>query len=101
MTVVLAQTANAFACRSSTQWPGALGWTSNRLLLPAIAIGVTSSLAVILVGPIARELEHAVPLPIGWLVAVLSMGVVLTVDAVDKWRRRAPRVAARHARRSR
>ena len=39
MTVVLAQVANAFACRSSTRWPGSLGWTSNRLLIPAVVEG--------------------------------------------------------------
>ena len=34
--VVIGQAANAFACRSATRWPGALGWTSNRLLLGAV-----------------------------------------------------------------
>src|SRR5690606_2362308 len=38
MTVVIGQTANAFACRSSTRRPGQLGWTTNRLLLPAAFI---------------------------------------------------------------
>jgi magnesium-transporting ATPase (P-type) len=88
MTVVLAQGANAFACRSSTQWPGTLGWTTNRLLIPAMTIGVAFSLAVTFVGPVAQELGHAAPPPVGWLVAGLSMGVVLAVDAVDKRRRR-------------
>jgi hypothetical protein len=36
--VVLGQLANAFACRSTTRWPGQLGWTSNRLLLPAVGV---------------------------------------------------------------
>ena len=36
--VVIGQVANAFACRSATRWPGALGWTSNRLLLGAVAV---------------------------------------------------------------
>src|SRR5690606_23293680 len=35
MGVVLPQTLNAFACRSSSRWPGSLGWTTNRLLIPA------------------------------------------------------------------
>ena len=30
LTVVLGQKANVFACRSSTRWPGALGWSTNR-----------------------------------------------------------------------
>ncbi|MBX9981839.1 MAG: cation-transporting P-type ATPase, partial [Mycobacterium gordonae] len=44
ITVVLAQTANVFACRSSSRWPGALGWFTNRLLVPAALIGLAISL---------------------------------------------------------
>jgi magnesium-transporting ATPase (P-type) len=90
MTVVIAQTANAFACRSSTQWPGALGWTTNRLLLPAIGAGVAFSLVVLFVEPVADELGQASPPPIGWLVALLAAGTMLAVDAIDKRRRRLP-----------
>ena len=61
MAVVLAQAANAFACRSSTRWPGDLGWTTNRLLRPAVAIGLAFSLVVLLVPPIAHELGQATP----------------------------------------
>jgi magnesium-transporting ATPase (P-type) len=87
MTVVFAQAGNAFACRSTTKWPGALGWTSNRLLIPAISVGLLFAFTVLLVDPIARELEHAVPPLAGWLVALVSPIVLLGVDAVDKWRR--------------
>jgi magnesium-transporting ATPase (P-type) len=88
MTVVIAQAANAFACRSSTQWPGTLGWTTNRLLIPAVAVGVAFSLVVLFVTPIADELGQANPPPIGWFVAVVAAGVLLAVDAIDKRRRR-------------
>jgi magnesium-transporting ATPase (P-type) len=88
MTVVFAQSANAFACRSTTRWPGALGWTSNRLLVPAVSIELVFAFVVLLVGPFASELEHAVPPLAGWLVALVSPIVLLGVDAVDKWRRR-------------
>ena len=74
MTVVLAQAANAFACRSSTRWPGDLGWTTNRLLLPAIAIGLAFSLVVLLVPPIAHELGQATPPLVGWLMAFAAPG---------------------------
>ena len=37
-TVVLAQIANAFACRSATHPPGRLGWWSNRFLVWAVAV---------------------------------------------------------------
>jgi magnesium-transporting ATPase (P-type) len=89
MTVVFAQTANAFACRSSSRWPGALGWTTNRLLLPAAAIELLFSFAVLFARPIADELGHAAPPAIGWVIAVLAGGVVLTVDAASKHRRHA------------
>lgn len=88
MAVVFGQAANAFACRSSTRWPGALGWTSNRLLIPAVGVGVAVSLAVLLIDPIATELEHASPSLVGWAVAAAAIPAVLAVDALDKHRRR-------------
>jgi magnesium-transporting ATPase (P-type) len=88
MTVVLAQTANAFACRSSSRWPGSLGWTSNRLLIPAAGIELVFSLVVLTVDPIAAQLEHASPPLLGWLVAVGSMGALLLADLLDKHLRR-------------
>jgi calcium-translocating P-type ATPase len=87
ITVVLAQSANAFACRSASRWPGALGWFTNRLLLIGVAFGLAFSLAVLLIEPIADELGQANPPLAGWLVAVASAGVLLAVDVVDKrWR---------------
>jgi magnesium-transporting ATPase (P-type) len=88
MTVVIAQTANAFACRSSTRWPGTLGWTTNRLLIPAAGLELLFSFVVLFFGPIADELGHANPPLAGWLVAVLAAAAVLAVDAFDKRRRR-------------
>jgi len=88
ITVVVAQTANAFACRSSTHRPGELGWTTNRLLIPAAAAELAFSFVVLFVGPISGELGHANPPLIGWIVAIASAGVVLAVDAAEKSRRR-------------
>ena len=84
MTVVFAQTANAFACRSSTVWPGRLGWTTNRLLIPAASTELLFSFVVLLVAPIALVLGHTSPPLEGWVVALLSAPLVLAVDAVDK-----------------
>jgi magnesium-transporting ATPase (P-type) len=93
--VVFAQAGNAFACRSTTRWPGALGWTTNRLLIPAVIVGVLFALAVLVIDPIASELGQTTPPVAGWLVALAAPVVLLAVDAVDKrWRngtRRAPR----------
>ena len=52
--------------RSTTRWPGALGWTSNRLLVPAVGIGPVFAFTVLLVDPLARQLEQSVPPLAGW-----------------------------------
>ena len=82
--VVIAQSANAFACRSSTLSPTALGWTSNRLLLWAVGFELAIALALIYVGPIARTLGQDSPPLAGWLVAVTGAAAVLAVDRLDK-----------------
>lgn len=87
--IVLAQTANAFACRSSTRRPDQLGWTSNRLLLITASLELVFAVSVLLVRPFARVLDHANPPFWGWVVALLSMPLLLAVDALDKRRRRA------------
>jgi magnesium-transporting ATPase (P-type) len=84
MTVVFGQKANVFACRSSTRWPGALGWTTNRLLLPAGLVELAFSFAVLLIVPVAVVLGQASPPPAGWAVVLVSPAVVLAVDALDK-----------------
>ena len=98
MTVVLGQKANVFACRSSSQWPGALGWTTNRLLIPAASIELAFSFVVLLVTPIALVLGHASPPAVGWAVALLTAGLVLAVDALDKRLRAGQRRAHRLSR---
>jgi magnesium-transporting ATPase (P-type) len=97
VTVVIAQTANAFACRSSTRWPGDLGWTTNRLLLPAVSTGFAFSLVTLLVTPVALVLGQATPPAAGWAVALCAPLVVLAVDALDK-RIRARRPRPHHQR---
>jgi len=84
MTVVFAQAANAFACRSSTVWPGALGWGTNRLLVVAVAAALAFSMLLLFVPPVADVLGQANPPIWGWLVAVASIPTLLAVDALDK-----------------
>ena len=88
ITVVLAQSANAFACRSTTRWPGALGWTTNRMLLVTVSIELAFAVTVLLVPWFAGGLDQANPPWWGWLVAVVSMPLLLAVDATEKWSRR-------------
>ncbi|MBM7503009.1 cation-translocating P-type ATPase [Agromyces aurantiacus] len=93
ITVVFAQAANAFACRSSTKWPGALGWFGNRLLVGAVLVGTAFSLVLLWVPPIADLLGQANPPLVGWAVALASIPILFAVDALDK-RARARRVRA-------
>lgn len=91
-TIVIAQLANAFACRSATRPAWRLGWTSNRLLLGAIAIELMITGSLLFIRPLATTLHQAPPGAIGWFVAVAGIAVLLGVDAVDKafrnrWRR--------------
>lgn len=85
-TVVVAQTANAFACRSSVRTPAWMGWFSNRLLVAAASIELVIAAAFLLAGPIARPLEHATPTITGWLVALSAAPLVLVADAAYKMR---------------
>ena len=96
ITVVIAQAANAFACRSSTKWPGALGWFGNRLLVGAVLIGTAFSLVLLWVPPIADVLGQANPPLAGWTVALAAFPTLLAVDALDK-RLRSRRGAPPHA----
>ncbi len=82
--VVIGQAANAFACRSATRWPGALGWTSNRLLLGAVAVELGMLAGFLLIPPVADLLDQAPPPAAGFAVAVLAAPAVLAADALHK-----------------
>ena len=89
LAVVAGQSANAFACRSTTRSPAAMGWTTNRLLLPAVLIELAFAIAVIVIPPVADELGQAPPPLAGWAMALLAAAAVLAVDHIDKRLRRA------------
>jgi magnesium-transporting ATPase (P-type) len=82
--VVLGQVANAFACRSTTRWPGSLGWTSNRLLPGAVAVELLALVGFLFIAPLASLLGHAPPPLWGWTAAVLAIPAVLAADALHK-----------------
>lgn len=90
--VVVGQMANAFACRSTTHWPGRLGWTTNRLLLWAVGFEILLAAAFVGFAPLARLLGQAPPSAAGWVVVALSAPAVLVADslwkAVFRWRQR-------------
>jgi magnesium-transporting ATPase (P-type) len=82
--VVLGQLANAFACRSETRWIGRLRWTSNPLLLWAVATEVAILFVFLGFPPLARLLGGSLPTAAGWAFAVLAMPAVVAADALHK-----------------
>jgi calcium-translocating P-type ATPase len=87
-TVVLAQAANAFACRSTVLPPWRIGWTTNRLLLWAILAEMGMLVGFLYFPPLADLLGQAPPSPVGFAVALLAMPAVLAADAIHKTRLR-------------
>ncbi|KUM38333.1 cation-translocating P-type ATPase [Arthrobacter sp. EPSL27] len=83
-TVVLAQLANAFACRSATVPPWRLGWFSNRLLVWAVLAELGLLLVFLFLGPLATLLGHAPPSPGGLAVALAAIPAVLAADWLYK-----------------
>ena len=94
-TVIASQIGVAFACRSSSRWPGRLGWFSNRLLLVGVALALVLLGALLYIGPLASLLHQSPPPLAGWIVAMCSTPIMLGVDAVHKYwrRRRTPKVS--------
>jgi magnesium-transporting ATPase (P-type) len=87
-TVVLAQTVNAFACRSTTLPVWRIPLRTNRLLIGAAAIELVIAGLFLLAPSIANVLGHESPPTIGWIIALLSMPLLLSVDAIHKSMRR-------------
>jgi len=86
--VVAGQMANAFACRSASQWPGKLGWLSNRYLVLAIFCEAAMLIGFLYISPLAKILGHAAPNRAGYFGAVLAIPAVLIADAAQKWWKR-------------
>jgi magnesium-transporting ATPase (P-type) len=87
--VVSGQMANAFACRSASQTPGKLGWSSNRYLLLAVVCEMGMLFGFLYVPPLANLLGHAPPSAVGYLVAALAIPAVFLADTAQKhWRKK-------------
>ncbi len=82
--VIFGQIANAFACRSASRPAHRLGWTTNRLLLGAVATSGLALVGFLFIPPVARLLEQAPPPLPALLVAVLAAPAVLVADAAHK-----------------
>lgn len=86
--VILGQSGNAFACRSTILPPWKLGWTSNPLVLWGVAASLGALGVFLWLSPLARTLGQAPPPAAGMAVALLAGPAVLTADATHKWIRR-------------
>lgn len=86
--IVLAQMANAFACRSRTRSPFAFPVRTNPLLVVAVALELVVLAALLAVPALADLLEHAPPTAIGWVAALSAPVALLGADAFDKHRHR-------------
>ena len=87
-TVVLAQTANAFACRSATRPAWRIPLFSNRLLIGAALVELTIAAVFLLVPSVATLLGHEAPSGTGWTVALAAIPLLLIVDGLHKTIRR-------------
>jgi magnesium-transporting ATPase (P-type) len=87
--IVIGQLTNAFLCRSSTLPIRAVGWTSNRFLLWAVAAEVVITASFVFVPVIADAMGQAPPTAAGWAVALAAGPAMVAVDTTEKaWRRR-------------
>jgi calcium-translocating P-type ATPase len=84
LAIVFGQTANAFACRSSSRPAWRVPLRGNRLLL--LALGVSWAIVALLFYlPAAnRLLGHSPPTALGFGVAALALPLVLATDALHK-----------------
>jgi magnesium-transporting ATPase (P-type) len=85
LTVVVGQSANAFACRSSRRPAWQLSWRSNRFLALAVLAGFAFAVALVLVPAAADLLDQQWPPAGAWIVILASAPGVILVDAL--WKR--------------
>jgi magnesium-transporting ATPase (P-type) len=83
-TVVLAQTANAFACRSTVRPVWKMHFLGNRLLIMGAGTGLLIGGLFLFLPSIADLLGHENPTWPGWLIALASIPLLVMVDAIHK-----------------
>jgi calcium-translocating P-type ATPase len=85
--VVIGQMANAFACRSATQWAGGIPWRRNIWLSFAVLSELLLLVGFLYFPPIASLLSHAPPTGAGYATAVAAGPAVLLADWLHKRRK--------------
>jgi magnesium-transporting ATPase (P-type) len=82
--VVQGQSANAFACRSTSRPPWRLGWRGNPMLVGAVAVELLILVGMLALPPLADLLGQRPPPVLGLLVAGCAVPAVLAADALAK-----------------
>jgi hypothetical protein len=85
LTVVVGQSANAFACRSTRRPAWQLGWRSNRFLAVAVLAGFAFAVSLVLVPAAADLLDQQWPPAGAWIIILAAAPGVILVDAL--WKR--------------
>ncbi|MEX2651655.1 MAG: cation-transporting P-type ATPase [Acidimicrobiia bacterium] len=83
-TVVLSQTANAFACRSTVRPVWKMHFLGNRLLIVGAGAGLLMAGLFLFLPSVADLLGHQSSTWPGWLVALASIPLLLMVDGIHK-----------------
>jgi magnesium-transporting ATPase (P-type) len=83
-TVVLAQMANAFACRSAVYPAWRLPLMGNKLLIVAVIVELAITAGFLFISPVAGVLGHESPPGVGWVIAISAVPLLLVVDAIHK-----------------
>jgi len=84
-TIVLAQMANVFCCRSETRAAYRIDPRRNPLLLRAVAAELLALLVFLGIPAVAGELGGTWPTSLGWALAILAVPLVILADAA--WKR--------------
>ncbi|MET9232224.1 cation-transporting P-type ATPase [Lentzea sp. NPDC003310] len=82
--IVLGQLANAYACRSASRPVLEMGLRGNRLLVWAVAFELAVLAVFLFVPPLPDLLGGSAPSGLGWVLALLSVPVVVAADAAAK-----------------
>jgi magnesium-transporting ATPase (P-type) len=85
LTVVVAQSANAFACRSTRRPAWRIALLANRFLIVAVLVELAFAIATLTIPAAADLLDQRWPPAGAWVLVLLSAPGVLVVDAL--WKR--------------
>jgi calcium-translocating P-type ATPase len=84
LAIVVGQSATALACRSTTRPAWRVSPRSNPLVLGALGLSWVVVGVLFFAPPVAHQLRHGVPPPVGIAFAAMTFPLVILADAVHK-----------------